>query len=303
MHRYLGISIQNAALIPMMAFGLLGVIWGSNFVYMKMASGLISPLQIVFFRVLFGFLPVFIYAWISGVLSLHHWRFFHHFVVMSLLATAVYYYGFAKGTSLLHSGIAGAVSGAIPLFSFILAQILLPEERAGARKIAGIIIGFVGVLILARPSGAAVAGSNLEGVFYMVLGSFSVGASFVYARKFITPLKLPAVTLTTYQLGAALAVLALITDYEGISHIWTNPHASVGLVLGLGLLGTGAAYIIYYFIVERLGAVTASSVTYIPPLVALLIGALIVKEPIQILDYFATLMIVIGVFLLKRDAS
>ena len=303
MHRYLGISIQNAALIPMMAFGLLGVIWGSNFVYMKMASGLISPLQIVFFRVLFGFLPVFIYAWISGVLSLHHWRFFHHFVVMSLLATAVYYYGFAKGTSLLHSGIAGAVSGAIPLFSFILAQILLPEERAGARKIAGIIIGFVGVLILARPSGAAVAGSNLEGVFYMVLGSFSVGASFVYARKFITPLKLPAVALTTYQLGAALAVLALITDYEGISHIWTNPHASVGLVLGLGLLGTGAAYIIYYFIVERLGAVTASSVTYIPPLVALLIGALIVKEPIQILDYFATLMIVIGVFLLKRDAS
>ena len=303
MHRYLGISIQNAALIPMMAFGLLGVIWGSNFVYMKMASGLISPLQIVFFRVLFGFLPVFIYAWMSGVLSLHHWRFFHHFVVMSLLATVVYYYGFAKGTSLLHSGIAGAVSGAIPLFSFILAQILLPEERAGARKIAGIIIGFVGVLILARPSGAAVAGSNLEGVFYMVLGSFSVGASFVYARKFITPLKLPAVTLTTYQLGAALAVLALITDYEGISHIWTNPHASVGLVLGLGLLGTGAAYIIYYFIVKRLGAVTASSVTYIPPLVALLIGALIVKEPIQILDYFATLMIVIGVFLLKRDAS
>ena len=134
----------------------------------------------------------------------------------------------------------------------------------------------------------------------MVAGSLSVGASFVYARKYITPLKLPSVALTTYQLGFGLLLLAPITDYGSIGNIWTSFHASVGLILGLGILGTGLAYIIYYYIVEKLGAITASSVTYIPPVVALLIGSLLVDEPIELIDYFATFLIFIGVFLLKR---
>ena len=77
-------------------------------------------------------------------------------------------------------------------------------------------------------------------------------------------------------------------------------HASIGLVVGLGLLGTGLAYIIYYYIVEKLGAVSASSVTYIPPIVALLIGGMLVGEPIKLADYGATILIFIGVILLKK---
>ena len=95
--------------------------------------------------------------------------------------------------------------------------------------------------------------------------------------------------------------MALFTDYRGIGNIWTDLHAATGLIIGLGLLGTGGAYIIYYFIVERLGAVAASSVSYIPPVVALLIGALIVGEPIEGVDYAATFIIFMGVFLLKRS--
>jgi drug/metabolite transporter (DMT)-like permease len=290
---------NQAEYLPLLAFIALGVIWGSNFIYMKMAAGLISPLQIVFFRVLFGFVPVVIYAKLRGDLSWQHCRHFGHFFVMGMLATAVYYYGFAKGTSLLLSGVAGAVSGAIPLFSFLLAVIFIAGEKATRLKVAGILIGFVGVLIIGRPSGSELSSTSLEGVFYMVAGSLSVGASFVYAKKFIIPLKLPAAALTTYQLGIGLLVLALCTDYHGIGKIFTSSHATLGLIIGLGLLGTGLAYIIYYYIVEKLGAVSASSVTYIPPVVALLIGALIIGEPIALADYGATLLIFIGVFLLK----
>ena len=118
-------------------------------------------------------------------------------------------------------------------------------------KIAGVLVGFVGVVLIGRPSGAELAGSNLEGVFYMVAGSLSIGASFVYAKKFIIPLKIPAVALATYQLGSGLMVLALVTDYRGIGHIFSSAHAAIGLIIGLGLLGTGLAYIIYYYIVEK----------------------------------------------------
>jgi drug/metabolite transporter (DMT)-like permease len=267
---------------------------------MKLAANLITPMQIVFYRVLFGFVPVFIYAKLRGDLRWQHLKHIGHYFVMGMLATAVYYYGYAKGTSLLLSGVAGAISGAIPLFSFVLAVLFITEEKASRLKIAGILVGFVGVVIIGFPSGEGLASSNMEGVFYMVAGSLSVGASFVYAKKFIIPLKIPVSALTTYQLGLGLLVLALFTDYNGINNVFSNMHASIGLVVGLGLLGTGLAYIIYYYIVEKLGAVSASSVTYIPPIVALLIGALLVGEPIKLADYGATVLIFIGVLLLKK---
>lgn len=293
------LSMKYSNQLALIAFLSLGIIWGSNFIYMKLASQLITPMQIVLFRVLFGFLPVLIYSLKIGVLKWSDVKHSRHFVVMALLATAIYYYGFAKGTSLLLSGIAGAVSGAIPLFSFILAVIFLQEEKATKLRLLGILIGCVGVILIGRPSAADISTTNFEGVFYMVVGSLSVGASFVYAKKYIIPLGLPAAALTTYQLGIGLIILSFITDYNDIGNLWTSIHASIGLIIGLGLLGTGLAYIIYYYIVEKLGAVTASAVTYIPPIVALLIGYLLVGEPIEFADIGATILIFTGVFLLK----
>lgn len=290
---------NRSKLLPVLAFCTLGVIWGSNFIYMKMANDLITPLQIVFLRTLFGFLPVFIYALYYRSIRMEHLRYIGHFFVMAMLATAVYYYCFVKGTSMLLSGVAGAISGSIPLFSFLLAVILIDEEKCSRSKVFGVLIGCAGVAIMGRPSATELTGTNLEGVFYMIAGSLSVGASFVYAKKFIIPLNIPATALTTYQLGIGLLVLSLFTDYRGVSLIFTNVHAAAGLIVGLGVLGTGLAYIIYYYIVDKLGAVVASSVTYIPPIVALLIGVLFANEPINRIDYGATGLIFLGVFLLK----
>lgn len=286
--------------LPLLIFAVLGAVWGSNFIYMKMAVALISPGQIVLFRVLFGFIPVLIYAGCRRSLHLRHLRHAPHFIVMSILATAFYYYCFAKGAALLLSGIAGAVSGAIPLFAFVMAILFIPEEKASVRNITGVLIAFAGVVLIAKPSGQEVFATNLEGIGYMVAGSLSVGGSFVYARKFIVPLRIPAAALTTYQLGFGLLILALLTDTTGIGNLWTDPHASIGLIVGLGIFGTGLAYILYYYIVETMGAVAASSVTYLPPVVALFIGFLLVGEPIGLTDFLSTGMIFIGVFLLKR---
>ncbi|MCB1809626.1 MAG: DMT family transporter [Candidatus Competibacteraceae bacterium] len=270
---------------------------------MKWAADYITPMQIVFIRVLLGFCPVFLFALSKNLLRREHLTNFVHFLVMAVLATALYYFGFAKGTQLLLSGIAGAVSGAIPIFAVITAIIFLPGERISRNKLLGIVIGFIGVLMIAKPFGEAITESTIYGVLYMVMGSLSLGVSFVYAKKFISPLKIPAPALVTYQLGAALVLLALVTDFDGISRITENVQVLLGLIIGLGLLGTGLAYIIYYYIVEKLGAVRASSVTYIPPIVALLIGALLVGEEIQVIDYVATLFIFFGVIMLNRQSK
>jgi drug/metabolite transporter (DMT)-like permease len=292
---------NKTQMISLVAFCALGLIWGSNFIYMKMAAKLITPLQVVFCRVLFGFVPVVAYARMRGVLRLAHLRYTGHFLVMALLATVLYYYAYVKGTSLLLSGVAGALSGAISLFSFVLAALFIPEEKVTPARILGLVVGFTGVLLIGKPTAQDLMTTNWEGVGYLAAGSLSVGASFVYARKYLTPLNIPASALTTYQLGLGLVILALCTDFHGMGKILQSPHAAVGLAVGLGVLGTGLAYIIYYHIVEKFGAITASSVTYIPPVVALLIGVLLAGEPVRMSDYGATLLIFTGVFLLKRN--
>jgi drug/metabolite transporter (DMT)-like permease len=281
-----------------LAFVLLGVIWGSNFIFMKWAADHVTPSQIVLLRVTFGFLPLVVFALWKRALRWEHLRYAHHFVVMSLLATAVYYLAFAKGTVLLPSSIAGLLSGAIPLFTFVCAWLFMREEQITSTKAAGVALGFFGVLLIARPWSSVGAISGL-GVTYMVAGSVSVGCSFVYARRFISPLKLPAVALATYQIGLAMVFLSLVTNLHGIGAVFTDARAWAGLIVGLGLLGTGLAYVIYYFIVEHLGAVAAAGVTYIPPVVALVIGVVLVGDTIHPTGYAAMILILSGVAVLQ----
>lgn len=286
---------KKAALL---AFVFLGVIWGSNFIFMKWAAEEIAPAQIALLRVVFAFPPIFLYALSQRALRWQHIRHIHHFIVMSLLATAVYYFAFAKGTALLPSSISGLLSGAIPLFTFVCACLFLHDERITMLKATGVALGFSGVLLIARPWSFSDE-IDTVGVAYVMAGSLSVGGSFVYAKKFIGPLQLPASALTTYQIGLAVVFLLMVTSLDGIGAIFSNTRAGIGLVFGLGLCGTGLAYICYYFVVANLGALAASSVAYIPPVVALVIGILFAGDEINPLGYVAMMLILSGVAVLQ----
>lgn len=295
--------MMSSKTLSIIAFWTLGTVWGSNFIYMKWASEYITPLQIVFLRILFGFIPVIIYAYFNKVLRLVHLKYSFHFFIMSLLGTTVYYYFFVKATTLLLSGVTGALSGSIPLFTFLLAWIFIKEEKINKFKIAGVLTGLIGVVLLAKPFDADLFNANIEGVLYISTGSLVLGTSFVYAKKFIVPLKIHFSALATYQLGFALLSLLFIVDFNGITIVLNDTHVLVGLIVGLGLLGTGLAFIMYYYLVEHIGAVNASSVTYVPPIVALLIGYFFVGEDISLVDCIGTMLIFAGVFLINKKVN
>jgi drug/metabolite transporter (DMT)-like permease len=96
-----------------------------------------------------------------------------------------------------------------------------------------------------------------------------------------------------------MGALAVATPLDGIGAVFDDARTWVGLVFGLGLLGTGLAYVIYYYIVESLGAIAAAGVTYIPPIVALVIGVFLAGDVIHTLSYLATALILTGVALLQ----
>lgn len=279
------------------ALAALGIIWGSNFIYMKWATGLISPTQTVFLRVLFGFLPLVFVAWRNGAITRSQLWHLPHFAVMSVLATSFYYYGFVAGTALLPTSIAGLLSGAIPIFTFLCAAFFLRHERPTAQMAIGVVVGFVGIALTARPWEASVE-VPMAGILWMRAGTLSVGLSFVYARRFLSPPGLPPLALATWQTGLATLTLLLLTDFDGIGDIATDAHALVGVIVGLGVLGTGLAYLIYYYIIEQLWPVRASGATYIAPVIAVIISVS-VGEPVSSLEIVALATIIGGVVLIQ----
>jgi drug/metabolite transporter (DMT)-like permease len=283
-----------------LAWLLLGLIWGTNFVFIKWSTEAVTPMQVALVRVIAGFLTVAAYALITRQLKLSHLRDSVHFVVMACLAAALYFYGFAEGTALLESGLAGAVSASIPLFSLLAAVLFLPDEKLTTNRVLGLLVGLVGVTLIAKPFSGGLGDSYLLGVLWMMLGSFSLGVSFVYARRYVTPLDLPPAALTTYQLGFAALILMAVTDKAGLGTLYYDKISFAVLVFGLGFLGTGLAYVLYYYVIGKLGAVRASALTYVPPVVALFLGALILGEVIVALDYLATALIFAGVILVNK---
>lgn len=279
------------------ALVLIGFVWGSNFIYMKMATAVIDPLQVVFLRVLAGFVPLALAAWWTGVITRAQLRHLPHFAVMSVLATSFYYYGFVAGTARLPSSVAGLLGGAIPIVTFLTSLVFLRTERPNAVMAGGVALGFAGIVLTARPwEGGAVI--DPVGVLWVMAGTVSVGMSFVYARRNLSPLGLSPLALATWQTGLGLVTLAVVTDFDGMGAILAAPHALAGLVVGLGVLGTGLAYLIYYYILGKLGAVGASGATYMPAVVAVLIGAS-VGEDVTTVEIAALGMILGGVALIQ----
>lgn len=131
----------------------------------------------------------------------------------------------------------------------------------------------------------------LSGVAWMLAGSASLGLSFGCARRFITPLAFPAAASASYQMMLAAIAFALIADLRGLTEIARDTGALIGVVLGLGVLGTCIAFVLYYLAVDGLGALMASNATYIAPVVVLIVGVGLLGEALSPVTIGAVVLI------------
>ena len=284
--------------------GLLGVIWGTNFLFMKVALAVVPPLEVAWLRTIFGALPIAAFALVRGSLTRNDWRFAHHFAAMALLANVGPYVFFVIGTAHLPSGVAGVISGAIPFVTAAIVAVALPAERLTRLKALGLGIGFAGVLLVAplgRGAASAGGGSPLIGVAAMLAGSVSYALALVYARRFMVSLGLGPVKLATYQMLFAAVLLAPFAAPGHWSELTAHSEALLALVFGLGLAGTGIAFVIYYQLIQSLGALKAASVYYIPPVVALVVGWAVAGETITLVQSIGAMLVMAGIFFANRD--
>jgi drug/metabolite transporter (DMT)-like permease len=292
------ILYNNPMALSYLAFVALGIIWGTNFLFMKIAVGTLHPLQIAWCRVFFGAIPILIAALLRRALHWRDLRRIHHYLALALLANVLPFYLLVKGTEHLKSGIAGVMAGAVPLVTVAIAAIFLPSEKIGPRKAMGLGLGFCGVALVAQVPKFLSTGisGELYGVGFMMLAAVCFASTMVYTKKWLNPLKLTPLQLAAYQTLIATIILSFLTPLKGIENVLSNPKIFWTAVIGLGLFGTGISYILFYYIIEKLGPVTASSVYYIPPLVALVMGSFFVNETISLAQGMGSFLILVGVY-------
>jgi drug/metabolite transporter (DMT)-like permease len=257
--------------------GALALLWGSGFLWLKLALHGLNPIQIVLGRLVAGA------AVMLAVIAVGHhalpkkpapWA---HLVVMAVLANIAPYFFFGWGVERIASELAGVLNATTPLFTLVFA-LVVRAERLAAGRLTGLLLGFAGVVVLAAPW-RATPGSPLPGVGACLLGSACYAASYVYARRFLTGRGLPALVLSTGQMTVGAALLVLAAPVVARDPVTLTPTV-VASVLVLGVLGTGVAYVLNYQLISDEGAVAASTVTYLIPLVAIVLGTVVLDEPL-----------------------
>lgn len=260
-------------------FGALSLIWGFSFLLIKVGTEGYAPFQVTFGRLLFGT------AVLAAAMAVKRERLprgartWGHLTVAAFLLNALPFSLFAYSELTIPSTLAGICNATSPLWGMALSLVALSEDRPTRRRVAGLGIGFLGVLtVLGVWQGFH--GLDATGTLMALLASLSYPIGWIYVRRTLAGTGQSHLSMTGAQLLLATAQLALVTPLFTTlpSHFPVVPLLAIA---ALGALGTGLAMLVQYGIVAEVGPTTAQMVTYFIPVIATAAGVAILGESLS----------------------
>ncbi|WP_138444412.1 DMT family transporter [Sinomonas susongensis] len=288
------------------AYVALALIWGSSFLLIKESLIGLAPGQVAVGRIVLGAITLRTIM----VITDRHWprepRFWGHMTVVGLLLCVVPFSLFAWAGESLPSGLSAILNAATPLMTAVATAAVVPTERMRPRQGAGIAIGGLGVVLVVGPwslAGDPALLASVPAEFACLGATACYGLGFAYLRRFVVGrYTYDSVTVSTVQLTMAAAVAVAAAPFLAApfaSQPTPAPLALAALAL-LGVFGTGIAYIWNTAIVTHWGAVTASTVTYLTPLVGVSLGVAVLGEGLSWNQPLGCLVVIAGVVLSHR---
>ena len=278
----------------------LALIWGSNFLWIKVALDGLSPVQLTLARMAAGALVLAVIVRARAESAPTDRRFIGHITVAALVGNVVPYLLFAIGEQTVDSALAGVLNATTPLWTVLVAVLAGQERNLTSTRVVGLAVGFVGALVIFQPW-TLEGGDNLGGQLACLAAAASYGVSYVYIARFLTPRRLSPFVLAYGQMIAATVLLVPAALVAGRQSIEVDASVLAALAM-LGFVGTGLAYVINYIIIARDGATVASTVTYLLPVVAVVLGAVVLDEAITVAMLVGTTIVLVGVALARRTS-
>ncbi|MGW1422823.1 DMT family transporter [Bradyrhizobium manausense] len=275
---------------------LLSMLWGGSFFFNGAALRELPPLTLVFLRVVLGaamLLPLLRMQGISFPRGMSGWK---PFLVIGLLNNVIPFSLIVIGQIFIPSGLASVLNATTPLFT-VLVMAAAREEALQARRVAGVALGLAGVIIL-RGWGIETRTGQGLGILLCLGGALSYGFAALAARRLLKDS--PPLGTATFQLMASTLMMALVAGV--VEQPWRLPMPGLATwlaVLGLAALSTALAYFVFFQILQRSGATNVMLVTLLIPVTAILLGWLVLGEPISMREIAGA--IVIGSALIVID--
>jgi drug/metabolite transporter (DMT)-like permease len=300
---------MKATRVPwQLKFTALAFIWGSSFLLMKVGLRSLAPLQISGLRILSGAVVLLLLLTVSGGRLPRQWRVWGHLMVTGFFLGSLPFSLFALGEERISSALAGIGNSITPIATVMFSLLLLPIDKIAPRKIIGVLIGFVGVLVIMQPWQSQ-GRPDLLGFGMTLVAGMSYGLGWIYTRRFLGRVDFGGLTLPAAQmLTSAAQMLVALTIWWltararlSLGAPW-SVHPSTGggsaawpvlAVLALGVVGTGIAMSFQYDVVRAAGPTVGSSVTYLIPLVSVALGVLVLGERLA-WPQFAGAAVVLG---------
>lgn len=274
---------------------LLGAVWGASFLFIKIGVAEMPPEVLVAIRLTVGALVLLGVLYARGLRIPLQRRLWADLLFMGFAGMVLPYEFITWGEQHIASGMAAILNATTPLFSVLLTYVWTREERLNGQRSLGVVLGFAGVVVAVGVENLSVASASTQAQLAVLLAAFCYALTGIYARRAFRGM--PALIPAAGQLlTGALVIVPIALALHGIPSPLPSPLA-LGAVLTLAVLGTAVAYILLYWLLDRIGATRTSMVTYLLPPFALVYGALFLREPITSGAVLGLGLVVAGILL------
>lgn len=284
-----------------LVFITLGAIWSSSFLWIKIGVQEIGPMSLTAFRMLFGAITAFaigVYQKVQWPRDLRTWVIFG---ILGPASLAIPIFFISWGEQTIDSAVASILNATVPLFTIFIAHFVLQDDKMTTQKVLGLLIGFAGTVVLLSEDLLASAHSSILGQAAVIVASIFYAGSAVYARK-----------LTQHVQGTARGAMPLITSAIVmwiVGPLVERPFAIPALpmtwiaLLWLGILGSGLAVIMLWYLIHEVGPTRATLVTYLFPVGGVILGVLFLNEHLSWQLIAGTLLIILSLVVVNWKSA
>lgn len=270
-----------------------GLIWGGSFLFIELALSFLTPIGVAFWRTTFGAIAMMVAMIIFRTklpTSFEAWK---RLTIAGILMSSVPFVLYAYAQTQVTSSLAAIINAVTPIATVIVILIAFRTEKLKPHVITGIVVGLVGVLVVLG-AWQGFGDNNPLAILAMLIAISLYGIGTPYVRKFVTPLNLPTEVSVFGQIGTAALTLLPLYLLSGPLITQTPDPTSLLAIIALGAFGSGVAYLLYYKILNVVGSAIASSVTYITPIIAVILGVSLLGEQLHWYEPVGGLIVILG---------
>ncbi|MGW8379513.1 DMT family transporter [Streptomyces sp. ODS28] len=289
---------RRSALDWRVRFVILALVWGFSFLFIKLGTQAYAPLHVTFGRLLFGSAVLLATLAVKRERLPRGLRTWAHLGVSAFFLNALPFSLFSYAELTIPSTLAGICNAATPLFGMVLGLVALSEDRPTRRRVAGLAVGFAGVLVVLG-AWRGFAGQDAGGTAMALTASASYAVGWMYVRRTLAGSPHSSLSMTSGQLLLGTAQLAVAAAlFSPLPH--ALPLTPLLAVAALGALGTGVAFLVQYGLVAEVGPTTAQMVTYFIPVIATVAGVALLGERLTWNTPVGALIVLLGAALTQR---